>query len=128
MGRGGSASMSQARQGSTDAREPDSNATRAQGEIDALVEAHTRGRRVREVDVSGASLAGGHLDGLRGDRVRVAGADLSGASLKGARLVDCDFRGANLSGTDLADATLRVCNLDGVRAPGARCDGSRIED
>src|SRR5437016_1805945 len=106
--------MSQPSQEPTGTDEPGADSIPARGGADALVGTHSRGRRVRDVDAGGASLAGINLDGLRGDGIRGSGADFSAGSLRGAQLVGCDFRGANLSGTDLSGATLRICNLDGA--------------
>lgn len=93
-----------------------------------LLAGHAARRRIRELDVSGAALAGADLAGLHGDAISLAAADLSGATLHEAQLVACDLREANLDRANLDGATLRLCNLDGVRARTARFSHARIED
>jgi len=91
---------------------------------------------LREVDLRGANLSGGHFEGctLQGSHLEHADAtrtiltrsNLREASLAGASLTEADLEGASLARANLEGARLNGANLKGADLSGARLHGADL--
>jgi uncharacterized protein YjbI with pentapeptide repeats len=91
---------------------------------------------LREVDLRGANLSGGHFEGctLQGSHLEHADAtrailtrsNLREASLAGASLSEADLEGASLARANLEGARLNGANLKGADLSGARLHGADL--
>jgi uncharacterized protein YjbI with pentapeptide repeats len=93
---------------------------------------------LREIDLSGADVAGIELrskemqgsrfDGATLTDAKFVGAKLDGGSFSGAKLQRCSFVGAHLNGADFRGADLTGADLWGARLQGADLTGATLAD
>jgi len=86
---------------------------------------------LRETDLRGANLSGGHLGGvtLSGanlDKVDATGAILNHSNLREARLAGATLTEANLEGASLARVNLEGARLNGANLKGADLSGANL--
>ncbi len=88
------------------------------GDATLLELAIFRGAFLKNVNFSGAILAGANFEAARLERVNFAAADLSNADLTGANLAGSNFSKADLSNADLIGADLAGSDFSGASLEG----------
>jgi len=85
-----------------------------------------RGAFLKNVNFSGAILAGANFEAARLERVNFAAADLSNADLTGANLAGSNFSKADLSNADLIGADLAGSDFSGASLERADLTGANL--